>query len=76
MPDLIHDTFSNMISKKEVGRNEPQEPNEEAKKNLKLLNNVEQPLFAKCNKYSNLTNLIKLTHLKCKKHWTILLMSY
>ena len=58
-----------MMSKK-VGRNEPQELNEEVKKFFGLLNEAKQLLFAGCNKYSNQAFLVKLIHLKCINHWS------
>ena len=70
MPDLIGDTFLNMMSEGEASRNKPQEPNDEAKKIFRLLNEAEQSLFARCNKYPNLDFLVKLMHLKCINYWS------
>ncbi|KAL5856934.1 hypothetical protein ACOSQ3_004392 [Xanthoceras sorbifolium] len=57
MHDLIEESF-------------PQEPNRDADKFYKLLDEAEQPLYPICKKYSNLAFIVKLIHLKCINGWS------
>ncbi|KAL5832252.1 hypothetical protein ACOSQ4_017606 [Xanthoceras sorbifolium] len=57
MHDLIEESF-------------PQEPNRDADKFYKLLDEAEQPLYPNCEKYFNLAFIVKLMHLKCINSWS------
>ena len=61
---LIRDTCPEIGFDMETSRSESQEPNDEAKRFYKLLNEAKQPLYAECKKYSNLSFILKLMHLK------------
>ena len=54
----------------EASRSEPQEPNEDAKKFYRLLEELEKPLYEGCEKYSNLAFIVKLMHIKCINCWS------
>lgn len=46
------------------------EPNEDAKKFYRLLKDAQQVLYPGCTKFSKLSFLIKLLHLKCRHGWS------
>ncbi|XP_020091175.1 uncharacterized protein LOC109712162 [Ananas comosus] len=46
------------------------EPNEEAKKFYKLVDDLEQELYPGCKKFSKLSFIVRLFHLKCLNGWT------
>ncbi|KAK0606488.1 hypothetical protein LWI29_038300 [Acer saccharum] len=48
----------------------PQDPNRDAEKFYKLLEEAEQPLYSNCEKYSNLSFIVKLMHIKCINGWS------
>ncbi|CAN1215361.1 hypothetical protein LINPERPRIM_LOCUS184 [Linum perenne] len=48
----------------------PQDPNEDAKNFFNLLSEAQKPLYPGCEKYSNLSFLIKLMHIKCLNGWS------
>ena len=47
-----------------------QDPNEEAQKFFNLVKEVEQLLYPNCEKYSNLSFVVKLMHIKCINGWS------
>ena len=55
---------------RESSGNEPQEPNGDAKKFYRLLEEVKQPLYPNCEKYSSLSFIVKLLHIKCVSSWS------
>ncbi|KAL6218294.1 hypothetical protein ACLB2K_011509 [Fragaria x ananassa] len=57
MQDLIEEIF-------------PEDPNENAQRFYKLLEEAETPLYKGCRKYSNLSFLVKLMHIKCSGAWS------
>ncbi|KDO43628.1 hypothetical protein CISIN_1g041832mg [Citrus sinensis] len=57
MYDMIEEGFS-------------QDPNEEAQRFYELVKEVEQPLYPDCEKYSNLSFMVKLMHIKCINNWS------
>ena len=57
MQDLIEEIF-------------PQDPNEDAQRFYKLLKEAETPLYEGCKKYSNLSFIVKLMHIKCSNTWS------
>ena len=54
-----------MVRGRESSGNEPQEPNGDAKKFYRLLEEVKQPLYPDCEKYSSLSFIVKLLYIKC-----------
>ncbi|KAL6176031.1 hypothetical protein ACLB2K_052667 [Fragaria x ananassa] len=57
MQDLIEEIF-------------PEDPNENAQRFYKLLEEAETPLYKGCRKYFNLSFLVKLMHIKCSGAWS------
>ncbi|CAN0846129.1 hypothetical protein LINGRAHAP2_LOCUS4313 [Linum grandiflorum] len=49
---------------------EREDPNEAAKTFFKLVNEADKPLYDGCRKYSNLSFLVKLMHIKCLNGWS------
>ncbi|KAL5781632.1 hypothetical protein ACOSP7_006661 [Xanthoceras sorbifolium] len=48
----------------------PQDPNADAQNFYDLLAESEQPLYPNCEKYSNLSFVVKLMHIKCINGWS------
>ncbi|KAK2645093.1 hypothetical protein Ddye_020288 [Dipteronia dyeriana] len=48
----------------------PQDPNRDVEKFYKLLEEAEQPLYSNYEKYSNLSFIVKLMHIKCINGWS------
>ncbi|XP_039138843.1 uncharacterized protein LOC120276184 [Dioscorea cayenensis subsp. rotundata] len=70
MVDMIADVYPHIANEREHNPNNPQEPNEDAKKIFKLLDDAKQPLFPGCDKYSILSFVVKLMHIKCMNAWS------
>ncbi|XP_062112682.1 uncharacterized protein LOC133823849 [Humulus lupulus] len=51
-------------------RYEHEEPNDEASKFFALLRDANEKLYPECEKYSRLSAVVKLLHLKCLNHWS------
>ena len=69
MFDTIKDAYPQVVRDRESSGNEPQEPNGDAKKFYRLLEEVKQPLYPNCEKYSSLSFIVKLLHTKCRSSW-------
>ena len=65
MFDTIKDAYPQVVHGRESSGNEPQEPNEDAKKFYRLLEEVKQALYLDCEKYSSLSFIVKLLQIKC-----------
>uniref|UniRef100_A0A2N9GFA6 Transposase-associated domain-containing protein n=1 Tax=Fagus sylvatica TaxID=28930 RepID=A0A2N9GFA6_FAGSY len=70
IPGMIRDAYPHVKDGEEASRSEPQEPNEDAKKFYRLLEESEKPLYEGCEKYSNLAFIVKLMHIKCINCWS------
>ena len=70
MFDMIKDAYPQVVHGKESSGNEPQEPNGDAKKFYRLLEEVKQPFYPNCEKYSSLSFIVKLLHIKCISSWS------
>jgi hypothetical protein len=73
--DILHDVFSmhNMLEPMEEGlsiRQPTQEPNKDAHRFYKLLEDAEQPLYKGCKNFSKLSAILHLYHLKCLSGWS------
>ena len=72
MHELLYDTFG--LSNRDVGiddvSDDKHRPNENAESFYKLLGDSEQPLYPGCKKFSKLSFLVQLFHLKCLGNWT------
>ena len=58
MFDMIKDAYPQVVRGRESSGNEPQERNGDAKKFYRLLEEVKQPLYPDCEKYSSLSSHI------------------
>ena len=58
MFDMIKDAYPQVVCGRESSGNEPQERNGDAKKFYRLLEEVKQPLYPDCEKYSSLSSHI------------------
>ena len=65
MFNMIKDAYPHVVNDKESSGNELQEPNGDAKKFYRLLEEVKHPLYPDCEKYSNLSFIVKVLHIKC-----------
>lgn len=70
MIGTIGDIYPHMMCDGESIGIEPQEPNEDAKKFYRLLEEVKQPLYPDCEKYSSLSFIVELMHIKCISTWS------
>ena len=76
MQEMIHDAFgispsfpfSDMDDHDE--RQHREGPNLEAKKFFNLIKEAEQDLYPNCKKYSTLSFLVRLLHIKCLSGWS------
>lgn len=78
----VHDDMRGMLNEAFGISHEPDEetvpreymsnedPNEEAKKFYKLVDDSEQELYPGCKKFSKLSFIVRLFHLKCLNGWT------
>ena len=64
MFDMIKDAYPHVVIERESSGNELQEPNGDAKKFYRLSEEVKQHLYLDCEKYSSLSNIVKLLHIK------------
>lgn len=48
----------------------PDDPNIDAKKFYKLVEKADKPLYPGCEKFSNLSFVVKLMHIKCINGWS------
>jgi hypothetical protein len=72
--DILHDIFPmhNMSEPMEEGpsiRKPAQEPNKDAHRFYKLLEDAEQPLYKGCKNFSKLSTILHLYHSKCFSGW-------
>ena len=58
IPSMIQDAYPHMMDGEEASWSEPQEPNEDAKKFYRLLEESKKPLYEGCEKYSNLALIV------------------
>ena len=70
MFDMIKDACPQVVCGRESSENEPQEPNGDAKKFYILLEEVKQTLYPDCEKYSSLSFIVKLLHIKRVSSWS------
>ena len=70
MFDMIKDAYPQVVCGRESSENEPQEPNGDAKKFYILLEEVKQALYLDREKYSSLSFIVKLLHIKCVSSWS------
>ncbi|KAK9289622.1 hypothetical protein L1049_007780 [Liquidambar formosana] len=74
MHNLIMDTHGHTMATPYVAEDlngiETETPNVEAEKFYRLLTDAEQKLYPGCEKYSRLSFIIKLLHLKCLNGWS------
>ena len=70
MFDMIKDAYPQVVCGRESSENEPQEPNGDAKKFYRLLEEIKHPLYPDCEKYSSLSFIVKLLHIKCVSSWS------
>lgn len=63
----IHEIDEEIAPKEDVCH---ENPNEEAKKFYKLLENSEQELYPGCKRFSKLAFIIRLFHIKCLNGWS------
>ena len=68
--NMIRDTYPYMRDVEETSGCESQDPNEEAKEFYRLVKEADQPLYLRCKKYSNLSFIVKLMHIKCENSWS------
>ena len=73
--DILHDVFPmhNMSEPMEEGpsiQQPAQEPNKDAHRFYKLLEDAEQPLYKGCKNFSKLSAILHLYHLKCLSGWS------
>ncbi|XP_075655172.1 uncharacterized protein LOC142625386 [Castanea sativa] len=64
MFDMIKDAYPQVVHGRESSGNEPQEPIGDAKKFYRLLEEVKRPLYPDCEKYSSLSFIVKLLHIR------------
>ena len=67
---MIRDAYPHMRDVEETSGSESQDPNEEAKEFYRFVKEANQPLYLGCKKYSNLSFIVKLMHIKCKNSWS------
>ena len=76
MREMIHDAFgippSFPIDNRECNEDHRHrdDPDEETKKFFNLIKEAEQELYPECKKYSTLSFIIRLLHIKCLGGWT------
>ena len=70
MFDMIKDAYQQVVCGRESSENDPQESDGDAKKFYILLEEVKQPLYPDCEKYSSLSFIVKLLHIKCVSSWS------
>ena len=67
---MIKDAYPQVVRNMESSGNESWEPSGDVKKFHRLLEKVKHPLYANCEKYSSLSFIVKLLHIKCVSWWS------